>query len=258
MRPPRTGHSIPTGPAPGSPDKILAQLQLRRAWQFECRCGSRGEGTGPNSNLCTEGPAAFRARLRGHVAAAREWGLDAADIGALAARNVYLIAGEPSALASRLAVLAAFIAPHSAQPPDSHGGLSPELKVAVGKQLRDVLVRGHDRALCMSAADLEELVANYVRYGLFPSKLAAREGCLRSPMLLRTTSWRVLVRKLAAVRVLGGSAEDEMTAASSTLSAERVLEAGLLREYSMCVPVQIPLAGLQTLDALAQCSHKKV
>jgi hypothetical protein len=69
-------------------------VQLRRAWQLECR------HSGLNSNLCTEEPAAFRERLRGHVAAVREWGLDAADIGVLATRNIFLVAGEPRALAS--------------------------------------------------------------------------------------------------------------------------------------------------------------
>jgi hypothetical protein len=212
----------------------LCLLQLRRAWQYECRSN---EGNA-SSNLCTEEPAAFRTRLRGHVAAAREWGLGAADIGALAARDVRLVVGEPSVLASSLEVLAAFVAPCSAQSPDSPGGLSPDRKVAVGKKLRDVLVRGHERALYMSTADLKQLVANYVRLDLFASKDVAREGCLRSPELLRPVSWRVLVRKLAAVRALGGSAEDEMTAAKNGYSAQRGHAARVLwvRARLHCAP----------------------
>jgi hypothetical protein len=163
----------------------------------------RSDGMPRRSALCTEQPAVFRARLRGHAAAAREWGLDAADAGALAARDVHLVAGEPSVLASRLAVLAAFVAPCSAQSPDLPGGLRPDRKVAAGKKLRDVLARAHHRALYMSTADLKQLVANYARLGLFASKDITREGCLRSPELLRTVTWRVLVRKLAAVRALG-------------------------------------------------------
>jgi hypothetical protein len=211
----------------------LCLLQLRRAWESECRSN---EGIA-SSNLCTEEAAAFRARLLGHVAVAREWGLDAADIGALAARDVRLVVGEPSVLASRLAVLAAFVMLCSSQPADSTGGLCPDRKIAVGKQLRNVLVRGHKGALYMSATHFEEMVANYVRVGLFASERAAREGCLRNPTLLRSVSWRVLVRMLAAVRALGGSAEDAMTAAKSCCSAERVLEAGMLRKYSGCASV---------------------
>jgi hypothetical protein len=44
-------------------------------------------------------------RLRGHVAPVRAWGLDAADLGVMAARDT----GEPSVLASRIGVLASFL-----------------------------------------------------------------------------------------------------------------------------------------------------
>jgi hypothetical protein len=207
-------------------------LQLRHAWQSECQYN---EGTA-SSNLCTEEPAAFRTRLRGHVAAVREWNLGAADIGALAAHDVRFVTSEPIVLASRLAVLAAFVMLCSSQPADSTGNMCTDRNIAVGKQFRDVLVRGHYRALYMSAAGLEQLVANYVRLGLFAAERAVREGCLRNPKLLRTVSWRVMVRKLAAVRAVGGSPEDELAAATCTCSAERVLEAGMLRKYSGCGP----------------------
>jgi hypothetical protein len=224
---------------PVLPLKCSCSLQLRRAWQLECR---HTEGKSSTA-LCNEEPAAFRARLRRHVAAAREWGLDAADVGALAARNVTLVACEPSVLAARFEVLAAFVTPHGSLPDDSPACIQFNSKRAIGKHLRDVLVRGHKDALHMSFVDLQELLVNYVRLGLFASKGAAREGCLRSPQLLRTTSWRVMVRKVAAVRAVGGSPDDELAAAKRTYSAERVLEAGMLREYSGCALAFVAMAA---------------
>jgi hypothetical protein len=79
-------------------------VQLRRAWQRECRAGIERQHTA----LCTEDPTAFRERLRGHVAAARQWGFDAADVGVLAARHVNLVTGEPGVLAVRINVLQSF------------------------------------------------------------------------------------------------------------------------------------------------------
>jgi hypothetical protein len=207
--------------------------QLRRAWQSECRNAFQ------NSKLCTEEPAAFRKRLRGHIAAVREWGLDAADIGVLAARDVLLVAGEPDALASCVSVLSSFfkVPPISAMQ-SAHPQLAGH-EHASRAQLRRLVLHGPHGALCLGTADLDELMANYTRLVLFGTKAAAREGCLNNIDLLKGTSWRVLVRRNAAVRAVGGTAEDEMTAAASHFSAERVLEAGMLREYSGCAPLII-------------------
>jgi hypothetical protein len=106
-------------------------------------------------------------------------------------------------------------------------------------QLRHLVLRGPHGALYMGTADLHELMANYTRLGLFATKAAAREGCLNNIGLLKGTSWRVLVRKHAAVGAAGGTAEDELAAVVSSSSAERVLEAGMLREYSGCVPLVV-------------------
>jgi hypothetical protein len=212
-------------------------VQLRRAWQFECRNARQ------HSKLCTEEPAAFRERLRGHVAAVREWGLDAVDIGVLAARDIYLVAGEPDALASRISMLASFfkVPPIPAvQPADA---LLSTNKHSGRAQLRHLVLHGLYGALYMGFADVHELMANYTRLGLFATKDAAREGCLNNIGLLRTISWRVLVRKNAAVRAVGGTAEDTMTAYN--YSAERVLEAGMLREYSGCAPTLVAATSVQ-------------
>jgi hypothetical protein len=211
---------------------------VRRAWQFECRESRKGQ----NSKLCTEEPAAFRKRLRAHVAALREWGSDAADVGVLAAHNILRVAGEPLALASRINVLALFFkvppipAMQSAQSADTPLGTCEHASRA---QFRHLVLHGHSTALYMSTAALEELMTSYVRLGLFATNDAAREGCLNKNCLLKGTSWRVLVRRNAAVRAVGGTAEDELTAAASNYSAERVLEAGMLREYSGCAPLVV-------------------
>jgi hypothetical protein len=207
-------------------------VQLRRAWQCECR-----EGCNIHTALCTEEPTAFRERLRGHVAAVREWGLDAADVGVLAARNVRLVAGEPRALASRISVLASFFKVPPIPAMQSADAQLAEHEHASRAQLRHLVLHGPHGALCMGNADLDKLMANYTRLGLFGTKAAAREGCLNNIDLLKGTSWRVLVRRNAAVRAVGGTAEDEMTAAASHYSAERVLDAGMLRTWSGCVPL---------------------
>jgi hypothetical protein len=211
---------------------IIAWLavQLRRAWQYECR-----EGRNLHTALCTEKPAAFRERLRGHVAAVREWGLNAADVGVLAARDVRLVAGEPRALASRVSVLASFFKVPPILATQSADAVLAEDEHASRVQLRHL--HGPHGALYLGTADLEELMANYVRLGLFGTKDAAREGFLNNIDLLKGTSWRVLVRRNAAVRAVGATAEDEMTAATLHYSAERALEAGMLRTWSGCAPL---------------------
>jgi hypothetical protein len=209
-------------------------VQLRRAWQYDCR-----EGRNLHTALCTEEPAAFREQLRGHVAAVREWGLDAADVGVLAARDVRLVAGEPRALASRVSVLASFFKVPPILATQSADALLAEREHASTAQLRHLVLHGNHMALYTSKADVEELMANYVRLGLFATEDAARQGCLCNPGLVKTTSWRALVRRSAAVRATGGTAEDELTAARCTYSADRILQAGMMRDCSGCAPLII-------------------
>jgi hypothetical protein len=141
-------------------------------------------------------------------------------------------------LASRLAVLAAFVAPRSSQPSDSAGGMCPDRQIAMSEKLRDVLMGAHYNALYVSTAGLERLVANYVRLGIFASQAAAHEGCLRRPRLLRCTSWRAMVRRHAAVQAVGGTMDHKLLAEESGYSAQRVTEAGMLRDYTGCAFVQ--------------------
>jgi hypothetical protein len=230
---------------------IETTVQLTRAWQAECRAG--GTQRRGNTPLCTEEPAAFRKRLLGHVAAVREWGFDAADVGVLAARDIFLIAGEPRALASRIGALASFL---DAVPNRSADAMLSKAERASRAQVRHLVLHGPPRSLYMSTADLKKLVANYVRLGLFATQEAARQDCLCRPSLVKTTSWQVLVRRIAAVRAMGGAAEDELTAAQGNQSAERVLEAGKLRDYSGCAALLGVASGFsgfgmtKLLDAL--------
>jgi hypothetical protein len=173
-----------------------------------------------------------------------EWGLSAADVGALAARDTRLVAGEPGALASRISMLAWFFKVPPMPVPQSADASLDTREHAGRAQLRHLVLHGPDRALYMSLAALEELMNNYVRLGLFATKKAARQGLYNSG-LVKPTSWRVLVRRTAAVRAMGGSPADEPTAAMATCSAERVLEAGMLREYAGCAPTVVAATSLQ-------------
>jgi hypothetical protein len=206
--------------------------QVRRAWQTECR-GSRNQ---QNSKLCTDEPAAFRTRLQGHVATVWKWGLSAADVGVLAARDVALVAGEPRALASRISALASCFRVPPFPAMQSADALLAVPKPASRAQLRCLVLHGPNMALYTSMADLEGLMASYVRLGVFAAEDASRQGCLCNPSLVKTTSWRVLVSRIAAVRATGGTSEDDLTAAMCAHSADCMLEAGMLQEYSGCAP----------------------
>ena len=184
-------------------------------------------------------------QLRKHVATMAPLGFNEHALGVLAARAPYAILGSTDALAAQFAMLRKVFQPWSDElvqdlsrtditreclpavardaPPPARTTLAAASERGHCSLVHKAMLAGPAEVLCWTREGLEAHMRTLVAVGLFTTGADVRHECTLQLSLLRSRKLEWYLARKAAVRELGGSAEDVLAACCQTTSLQVLL-----------------------------------